>query len=85
MVTADHHEEGEDAQTAGSSELVTADLDLAALQKADDDRLTLAEKNKRMQQQLRVRQKSIVCCTVMHRSFMAFATVLHEFAQKNFG
>ena len=58
MVKSTHedHDEDDDRQE-GASEL-SADVDIAALQKADDDRLSLAEKNKRMQQQLRVSSHS---------------------------
>ncbi|XP_065185265.1 radixin-like [Sycon ciliatum] len=50
----DDHDEQEDERKEGQGELsLAADVDMAALQKADDDRLSLAEKNKRMQQQLR--------------------------------
>ena len=57
----DDHDEQEDERKEGQGELsLAADVDMAALQKADDDRLSLAEKNKRMQQQLRV---SLPCMT----------------------
>ena len=52
---SDDKDDGADEkEDQGASELVAANMDLAALQKADNDRLSLAEKNKRMQQQLKV-------------------------------
>ena len=52
---SDDKDDGADEkEDQGASELASANMDLAALQKADNDRLSLAEKNKRMQQQLKV-------------------------------